>query len=245
MRTGSRRLTTAIAVVASTFMLSGVVVSEAGAQTTALDPGTQAYIDAVKASSKSYDISPEVQDKLINKALAGKPLDADRGVAAVSQSTQSVDGATVTRYVYADGSVAVGSVQNPARPTTPAAAASPHSIQFCNETVNRDVHTLTNCLVKWNAATWSMDFRASYDYYQFGENLNGIVAVHVGGVGTINQIGSEIIVAHGDSATWVSGEGHAVQMITIMGMGITRSIGIRLKVNTRANPKAQEQGFGT
>jgi hypothetical protein len=108
-----------------------------------------------------------------------------------------------------------------------------------------DVHTLTNCLVNWNAVTWSLNYRANYTYYQFGESIQSLTAVHVGGIGTFKDAGTQIVTPSANSANWAMGEGHATQSITILGMGITRTIGIELWINTRANPPAQEHGFGT
>ena len=208
------------------------------------NPDSDPVVSALRERLTSSGISSEVQDSLVAKFLRGEMLDADTNAKPVKESTKTIDSKLVTRYVFADGSVATGTVEQGV--TVSAGVVSPNSITGCSETVNVDVHTFRNCLVAWNAATWSMDYTADYDYYQFGSNIISLRGAHVGGIGSFSGLGTEIITAHANSSEIALGEGHAIQALTIFGVGVNRSIGIQLKVNTRWTPrKAQESSFGS
>jgi hypothetical protein len=123
------------------FAFSGALASPAHAQVGKVDPTTQAYIDELRSNATDLGIASEVQDRLVAKLLAGQTIDADTGANLVSTSIERTNGKTVTRYVFADGSVAAGSMEVPG--SAPSSTVTPNSINQCNQSVVGDVHTLT------------------------------------------------------------------------------------------------------
>jgi hypothetical protein len=77
---------------------------------------TDAAVTTLRERLRSFDVAPDVQERLVAKFLAGEALDADTDATPVSSATKTVNGTEVTRHVYADGSVAFGRIENPKTP---------------------------------------------------------------------------------------------------------------------------------
>jgi hypothetical protein len=102
----------AMAVAITTAAVSlGSVAPAFAAPAPALSPEAEAVVAALRARLQSFGIESSTQQKLIEKFLAGKTIDADNDAQPISTQKQVVDGIEKTRNVYADGSVAIGSVE--------------------------------------------------------------------------------------------------------------------------------------
>jgi hypothetical protein len=77
---------------------------------------TDAAVTTLRERLRSFDVAPDVQERLAAKFLVGEALDADTDATPVSSATKTVNGTEVTRHVYADGSVALGRIENPKTP---------------------------------------------------------------------------------------------------------------------------------
>lgn len=228
----------AIGAIAAT--VAGISASPANAET---DPQTQQYVNGLTASLTAHGVAPDVQAQLIAKFLRGEVLDSDSGTATpVSHSEKSEGGNLITRYVYADGSAAESTVEQP--PVEQAGHVSPQAIAGCHHTVDRDVNTFTGCEVGWSANTWTVGWYADFGYYQFGSWMRNYRSFVASGFGTFTDKQLSIIQASCNSACDSWGRGTATQNITIAGAGLTRTIGAKLSVNNSSRKNGSTIPFG-
>ena len=221
----------AIAAIAAT--VAGISASPAQAQT---DPQTQQYVSALQAKLTAHGVAPGVQAQLVAKFLRGGVLDSDSGTATpVSQSATTQNGTLITRYVYADGSAAVSTQEQP--PVEQAGRVNPRAISGCHHTVDRDVNTFTGCEVGWSANTWTVGWYADFGYYQFGSWMRNYRSLVVSGFGIFTNRQLDIIQSSCNSACDSWGRATVTQQITIDGSGVTRLVGAKLSENnsTRKN----------
>ena len=234
----------AVLVVAAT---SVFVASSASVAVAAPAPGasTDAVVAELRDRFQSVGISSDVQDRLIEKVLSGAALDADTEATPVSSETTKVDGFEKTRNVYADGSVAIGSVETPQEES--GGGFSTKSIRDCSHRVDRaGTNIYTGCEIAWDAATWSVSWTADYDYNVNGSAITSAKGVHFGGVGDFSGERAEIITLRADRNGTAVAEGGVNQKLTVAGVGSTRRVGVRLKVATRwTGRKARESSFST
>lgn len=228
----------AIAAIAAT--LAGISASPAQAET---DPQTQQYVTALTANLAAHGVAPDVQDQLVAKFLKGVLPDSDTGKASpVSTTEKSEDGKLVTRYVYADGSVAVSTAEQP--PVEQAGRVSPQAIAGCHHTVDRDQNTFTGCEVGWSANTWTVGWYADFGYYQFGSWMRNYRAFVVSGFGTFTDRQMNIIQSSCNSSCDSWGRATATQNLTVAGAGLTRTIGAKLSVNNSSRKNGSTVPFG-
>jgi hypothetical protein len=242
-----RTLRTAVVLTATAATLATGIGSAALAA-----PDSNGAVAAVRARLESFGVTPDVQDQLIQKLLAGEQLDADTDATPVSSTTTTADGIEKTRNVYADGSVAIGRVESPSSPQpAPTSSSSLHisikSIRGCSHRVDSfGTNIYTGCEVAWDAATWSVSWTADYDYNVNGEAITSAKSVHFGGVGDFAQAGTEIVTLRADKNGTAIADGYVNQKLTVLGVGSTRRVGVRLQVATRwTDRKAKESPFST
>jgi hypothetical protein len=135
-----------------------VVVASSGSVALAAPtaPSSDAVIAELRDRFQSAGIASDVQDRLIAKFLSGKVLDADTEARPVSSKTIEVANAEKTRLVYADGSVAIGSIEKPK-----AGGIGARSITGCSHRVDsHGTNIYQGCVIAWDAATWSGSWTA-------------------------------------------------------------------------------------
>lgn len=239
----AKLVTSVTATAALAAAILGGISPAAHADAAPQDAQTQKMVTAIEAKLTTQGIAVDTQAALIGKFLRGGQFDADTGkVAPASEATRTENGATITRYVYPDGSVAQASMQTP-REVTPG-GASTQDIYSCQVTVTADVHEYKNCVVGWNAATWSMEYHADFGYYQFGSWVSSIRGVNVEGAGDFSNIQANVIVSTCNSSCTSWGQGQAIQKIAIAGVGSSRTIGTKISVNNTDKKGGRSSSFG-
>jgi hypothetical protein len=191
-----------------------------------LDPQTQQYVDTLTSKLTTFGVAPEVRAQLIEKYLKGEQLDAEKGIDPVSETTSVKGRNTVTRYVYADGSVAISTVERPTE-----GDRSGRNIEGCQHSVDRDSHTYKNCHVGWDAASWSVGYFADYGYYQFGNWMGNLRGLTAGGVGSFASPQIQTVVSSCNTSCSSFGLGTYLQSLTVGGVGVTRTVGVKIEVN--------------
>ena len=200
---------------------------------------TDAAVAVLRDRLQSYGVPADVRNQLVEKFLDGRELDADTDATPVSSRTTTVNGVEKTRNVYADGSVAIGSIQKP--------TIDIKSITGCNHRVDSfGTDIFTNCEIAWDATTWSLSWTADYDYNGNGEAITSAKSVHFGGVGDFSAAGTEIVTERADKNGTAIADGFVNQKIMIGPVATTRRVGVRLQVATRwTDRKAKESPFST
>jgi hypothetical protein len=200
------------------------------------EPSDSAYLHARLAT---YGVPQDVQDRLVNDFLTGTRMwDSETGAAPVSKEMSRDGDFDQTIRRFADGSVSVERRENPSGKNS--GQVSPQSITGCSTYQQQDIRVFTNCLVAWDAVTWSMTYRANYDWYQFGSNISYVGGITYGGAGSFSDVRTEIINGHGG--------GHAVDalargvMVQTVSWIFSRTVGINLAVSSSAG--ARESSFG-
>jgi len=124
----------------------------------------------------SQGVPAEVQDQLIAKLDAGKPLDSMvRDAVPINITTRQVGDELVSTSTYADGSVLVSSLETPSASgtaTTGARAVTPQSISGCKESNGGGYVVETNCRVENNTGTFDLFFNATYERYTGGAQID-------------------------------------------------------------------------
>ena len=222
---------------AATLVATGIVsaANAEGAPAVSADPAVTQLVTTLER----FEVAPDVQDKLVAKFLRGESLDADKGAIPVSESTKTVDGQRVTRYVYADGSVAQSSLALPVEGGT-----GPRAIAGCNHTSRNGTHEYKGCKVTWDAVSWSGGMVADYGYYTFGSFVTSVTGAWFEGGGDISRNPSEIPVPSCNSSCVSWGQSSAIQKLTVGGLGITRTIGIKISVNNSNIKGGKSSSFG-
>jgi hypothetical protein len=238
-----RKSNLAVVVAAASVILAGTGSAAFAAQSTS--NADAILIASVHDRLQGFGVSAEVQDKLITKLLSGETLDADAGAQPVSSESITLNGIEKTRNVYADGSVAIGTIEvpvvaDPAKITTKSITECTHRIDSFGTNI------FTGCTIAWDATTWSVSWTADFDYNVNGEAITSARSVHFGGVGDFAQAGTEIVVTRADKNGTAIADGYVNQKITIAGVGATRRVGVRLQVATRwTDRKSKESPFST
>lgn len=216
-------LTTATMAVA---MLGGTA---AAAQAAPVQDDTDSVVAFATKQLTRFGVPVSTRDALIAKIRRGQALDADAGTHQVSETTSDQG---VTRHVYADGSVAESSIETPDN----AAGAKGKGINGCVHSQFQDQHTYKNCRISWDAASWSMEYWADYGYYQFGSTMMSVRGLRVEGGGSFSSPNNTVVVSSCNSSCDTWGQGTALQAISISGVGIARTIGIKV-ANNNSNKK--------
>lgn len=236
----SRKMSRVLAITAIAATVAGISASPASAET---DPQTQQYVSILTANLTAHGVAPDVQAQLVAKFLKGVLPDSDTGKASpVSTTEKSEGGKLVTRYVYADGSVAVGTVEQP--PVEQAGRSNPRAIAGCHHTVDRDVNTFTGCEAGLSFNTWGMSYYADFGYYQFGSWMRNFRGLTMSGAGTFTDRSLDIIQSSCNSACDSWGRGTATQNWTVAGVGVSRLIGVRLRENNSNRKNGATDAIG-
>lgn len=197
-----------------------------------LDAQTQQYVNEITDKLTKFGVAEDVQDRLIKKFLAGQQMDAETGAESVSETTRTENGKTITRHVYADGSVAESSVENPPAGTNGRASARDGGgLSGCRHDVFRDQHTYKNCQIHWGTPSWDVWYYADFGYYQFGSHMGPVRGLVYSGTGTFSNQKAEVIVGTCNSTCDSWAMGTAAQQLTVGGVGVTRSVGAKVMVN--------------
>ncbi len=120
----------------------------------------------------SYDVPEGIYGPLVDKFLAGSPLDSmTEGQTPVSQRTIQRDGEAQTVYTYADGSISESGIEIPTTASASTRAVSPQSVSHCSSTTPSHYDTVYhNCVVDASNGVLDMSFHATYDIVQGNYN---------------------------------------------------------------------------
>lgn len=116
-----------VAVAAATTALLVGTGSGAFAVASTSDPNTEAVVSALRGRFASFGLASDVQDRLIEKVLSGATLEAYTVAVPTSSETKTGGGVEKTRNVYADGSVAIGTIGSPTARSSAAQSSATES----------------------------------------------------------------------------------------------------------------------
>lgn len=184
------RIRRALVPLALTALLASTLAPAAASDT---DTSEASVLDAkdrahMRAFWDANDVSPDVQNRLLDGIEEGKWPQADMGeVEPVSTRTLQRNGNRETIAVYPDGSIAVSAVQQRSGTFNPQSfgvdsvdelhkvyGIAPMAIGGCRYTSGSGYSTATDCSVYGSTATVAAGFRASYTIVQ-GRNNDRIL----------------------------------------------------------------------
>jgi hypothetical protein len=87
---------------------------------------------------------------------------------------------------------------------------------------------MANCLISWDAVSWSMDYRADYRFNATSSVITKVRALHYGGAGSLSNGRLEIVTPRGTKTV----KSHARGSVDQSTPAFTRTVGIDLKVST-------------
>lgn len=185
-----------VALAAALTLTAGTATAFAGppAAPAAVQPSAEAgtmeqAIKDARAFLAENGVDAAVIDDLISKFEAGQPWDSRSGVEPVETSVTLVGGAERTVARYADGSVAVTSVQKPSA-VRDAGAATPLGVSECYYAKVGSTEYFDNCLVDFWDGIVAMSFRA--DYIARDDGNDSITSAYapsyfIGGASSVDQ----------------------------------------------------------
>ena len=138
-------------------MAATPAVAEAREQTLTSD-----QVSEVNAFFDTYGVSRHTQALLIERWEAGDAWDSMNGSPPVSTGTIAGRSTTTQVQRFADGSVAVSSVENGT--SFSVGGVTPMSVGGCTTVVSGLNRTKTNCLVKASVGVMEITFWAEYKY---------------------------------------------------------------------------------
>ncbi|GIG23079.1 hypothetical protein Cch01nite_38030 [Cellulomonas chitinilytica] len=145
-------------VVVAALLTALAVPTQATAASPPIEP---ADVQASRAFMTEFGVAPEVQDRLLNKGLAGGLNDADvRGAKPVSVTNEARGGSAVTISTYADGSIGVVERELP-RVVKPGGATT-FSVTGCRVVGGSGWASYTNCKVHYRTTIFSYGFYANF-----------------------------------------------------------------------------------
>lgn len=170
------RLVVSLASSAAIVAASLLAVSPAQAAPTSSLP--EALVNEVRSVWTEHGVAGSTQDQLISKMESGQSLDANLGVAPVSQS-ETDNGLTVkTVSTYADGSISVTDIQRPNAGASGGGISS-RAVQGCTTTWSPSVIKYRNCSANGWFTGVALAFFVDYDAYA---STTKIVKYHSGTV---------------------------------------------------------------
>ncbi|QDW62314.1 hypothetical protein [Oerskovia sp. KBS0722] len=143
----------------------------------------------VRAFWTSHHVAAEVQDTLVAELATTGSVDAmEAGAEPVSVRTDDTGSATVSIATFADGSIAVSSIEKPPDPQ-PGQISPRASVYGCSATTGSGYATYKNCTVGSDNGIFKMNFLVNYEKYQ-GANAKILAAWNAKATSTTGSITS-------------------------------------------------------
>lgn len=192
----------------------------------------------IRGQLKSYDVPQSQQDALVTAWAAGKKWDSESGAQPVSETTaRSGDNVTTIRR-YADGSLTVSAVEDPA---ADANVIRVNDITACSKRTQGVNTFLTHCSISWNAITWSMGYFADYRFNSAGPAPGSAIykayGITIGGAGTFEDKQTSVL----HSPAGKNDKSHARGQVDQSTALFKRTVGIDLYVSPTGG---HSQSFG-
>lgn len=198
-----------------------------------------ADLKAVGIALSTYSVSPADRAELIDDLRTGRrQWDSQSGAEPVSTETFQADSFVTHIHRFADRSVAVARIEDP----SPAIGnIAPQKISNCHKRQGEPGNStyMDNCLISWDAISWSMSFRADYRFNSGGSSIYRVSALTYGGAGDLSNPKVEVV----KSPAGRKDTSRAQGSVTQKGGGFfSRTVGIRLSVTPKGG---RTSSFGT
>lgn len=226
-----RALTRLISAAASIAILALGATTPATASTGS-GSTTSADIEASRAFMTEFGVPADVQDRLLEDALAGVLSDADDPSATpVEITTEQRTDATFEISRFEDGSIQVVEYEKPVEVKTRPGEVSTMAVTGCSTSGTTSVVTYSGCKVHYRTHVFSYGFYANFKIYTSGNDLISSVsgAFQQYAIGHTRDSWNLATVKQVESST---GPAHARLSITYNVMPYLGQIqkGVRLKV---------------
>jgi hypothetical protein len=232
-----RILTSVASAAAVALLLAGAPAVANAAEAPAPDISETQLVEIAQRLD-ALGVTEAAQQGIIEGVKAGKLPDSDIGATPTSTESLTRDGYNVTRYTFADGSVAESSLETPA--ANAGGGISIMGVGGCRSVSNTSAGSKwLDCKADYNAATWSGSFyMPAIDWTKSSVTLRGNPYNLVqGGIGVSGQKYS--VTSRGGNTKNSVGQvrWQANQNINILGIPTSRTVGFDLKVTPAEGPR--------